>query len=281
MLAWVVISRLHPRRSPLSRSFRLPSHLLLFTIVYPLSIQPLRKSSFRNSFVLNTIHFDGGGCTPQRGKKMNSTTTNSSSTIEIPAVTSKSDSPLPRPSKQGRCTHRFPNGKRCRNSASHSHFGLCLNHFKESAAIGVGLQQMPNYSADLSAELLPELSQFNSGVDINKFLARLLVLVTKGRVSPRRASVLAYVTNQLLHSHRAIAPDKALQPQQQDQRLILDYRDSPDPQDGSGIKGPACYRRAVEAGILPDPRSPASQQEARIVGTRVMETNVSPDRPNR
>ncbi len=212
---------------------------------------------------------------------MNSTIANSSSTIEIPAVTAKSDSPLPRASKQGRCSHRFPNGKRCRNSASHSHFGLCLNHFKESAAIGVGLQQMPNDSADLTAELLPELSQFNSGVDINKFLARLLKLVTKGAISPRRASVLAYITNQFLHSHRAIVPDKALQPQQQDQRLILDYSDWPDPEDGSGIKGPACYRRAVEAGRLPDPRSPASQQEARIVETRVVETNVSADRPNR
>jgi hypothetical protein len=31
-----------------------------------------------------------------------------------------------------------------------------------------------------------------------------LVLVTKGRVSPRRAAVLAYITNQLLHFHRAI-----------------------------------------------------------------------------
>src|SRR6266581_5640488 len=280
MLAWVVISRLHPRRAPLSRPFRLPSHLLLFTVVHPLSIQPLRKCSSRNSFVFKTIHFDGG-VHPSTRKKMNSTTTNSSSTIEIPAVTTKSDSPLPRASKEGRCTHRFPNGKRCRNSASHSHFGLCLNHFKESAAIGVGLQQMPNDSADLTAELLPELSQFNSGVDINKFLARLLKLVTKGAISPRRASVLAYITNQFLHSHRAIVRDKALQPQQQDQRLIRDYSDWPDPQDGSGIKGPARYRRAVEAGILPDPRSPASRHEGQIMEPRIMETNVSTDRPNR
>src|SRR5260370_20484820 len=60
MLAWVVISRLHPRRSPLSRSFRLPSHSLLSTVVHPLSIQPLRKCSFHNSFASNTIHFNGG-----------------------------------------------------------------------------------------------------------------------------------------------------------------------------------------------------------------------------
>jgi hypothetical protein len=55
-------------------------------------------------------------------------------------------------------------------------------------------------SEDPSADLLPELSEFNSGVDIRKFLARPLVLVTKGRISSRRASVLAYISNQLLHS---------------------------------------------------------------------------------
>ena len=61
-----------------------------------------------------------------------------------------------------------------------------------------------NDSEDLSPELLPKLSEFDSAVDIDEFLNRLLVLVTKGRVSPRRAAVLAYITNQLLHSHRAI-----------------------------------------------------------------------------
>jgi hypothetical protein len=65
------------------------------------------------------------------------------------------------------------------------------------------------------AELLPELSQFSSGLDIRKFLARFLILITKGRVSPRRASVMAYVTNQLLHFHRAISRDNLLQTQEE------------------------------------------------------------------
>jgi len=70
--------------------------------------------------------------------------------------------------------------------------------------VGASRQPSPSDSVDLSAELLPELSEFSSGADIRQFLARLLIQVTKGRVSPRRASVLAYITNQLLHSHRAI-----------------------------------------------------------------------------
>jgi len=111
---------------------------------------------------------------------MNSTTTTSSSTIDIPAATSRNDSSLPHAPKEGRCQHIFPNGKRCRKFASGSHLGLCLQHLTESAAIGAGLQQPPNNSLDLSAELLPQLSEFNSAVDINQFLARLLVLVTKG-----------------------------------------------------------------------------------------------------
>ena len=132
-----------------------------------------------------------------------------------------------------------------------------------------------NDSKDHSAELLPELSQFSSGLDIRKFLARLLILITKGRVSPRRASVMAYVTNQPLHSHRAIARDNHVQTQQEE-RIEFDFSDWPEPEDGSGIKGPACYVRAVKAGHLPDPRSKAAAQKDRIV-----ETNIPLDRPNR
>ena len=137
---------------------------------------------------------------------MNSTTANSSSTIEIPAVTSKDDSSSPRPvppapsisgtrsgasraarprpSTGGRCQHLFPNGKRCRKYATDSHFGLCLHHFTVSAALGAARQQDQSDFTDLSADLLPELSEFSAGADIRQFLARLLTLVTKGRISP-------------------------------------------------------------------------------------------------
>ncbi len=142
---------------------------------------------------------------------MNSTTTNSSSTVEIPPVTSKNDSSLPRASREGRCQHRFSNGKRCRLPGLASQSGLCSRHFHPTTA---AFPQSASDSTDLSADLLPELSEFSSGADIRQFLARLLVQVTKGRVSPRRASVLAYITNQLLHSHRAIQKESNDEPQQ-------------------------------------------------------------------
>jgi hypothetical protein len=98
-----------------------------------------------------------------------------------------------------RCQYRFANGKRCRLSGSKPHFGLCPQHFRLTNP-GPS-QQWQNDSEDLSAELLPELSQCKSTVQIDQFLVRLLALVTQGRISPRRAAVLSYITNQLLHSH--------------------------------------------------------------------------------
>jgi hypothetical protein len=100
---------------------------------------------------------------------------------------------------KARCRHLTADGTRCRLPILDARSHLCFRHSALAAA-----PQPHNDAEDLSADLLPELSEFSSGTDILKFLARLLVLVTKGRVSPRRASVLAYITNQLLHSHRAI-----------------------------------------------------------------------------
>ena len=98
-----------------------------------------------------------------------------------------------------RCLYRYANGKRCRLTGSQPRFGLCPHHFsltKPTASL-----ELYNDAEDLTADLLPHLSELSPAIDLRQFLARLLTLVTKGRISPRRASVLAYITNQLLHSH--------------------------------------------------------------------------------
>ncbi len=123
---------------------------------------------------------------------MNPTQTNSHLTTDRPTLTAKGDS--------SRCQHRYSNGKRCRLSGSESQLGLCSHHFRLSAA-GASGRQAPSDSLDLSADLLPELSGSGVRADLRQFLTRLLV--TQGRVTPRRATVLAYITNQLLHSRRA------------------------------------------------------------------------------
>ena len=120
--------------------------------------------------------------------------------------------PVAAPGKtaSSRCPYLYPNGKRCSLPGLPAHSGFCLRHSQANAPIAL-TAHVQNDSEDLSADLLPELSEFDSAIDINKFLARLVVLVTKGRISPRRASVLAYITNQLLHSHRAIDRENLLQ----------------------------------------------------------------------
>ena len=106
--------------------------------------------------------------------------------------------------KGPRCRHYTDRGRRCQLPVVDTRSGFCFRHAKPQPA--------PSDSVDLSAELIGELSEFEFAVDINKFLAKLLVLLTKGRVSPRRASVLAYITNQLLHSLPAIDRDIDTQP---------------------------------------------------------------------
>jgi hypothetical protein len=105
----------------------------------------------------------------------------------------------PSSTKGPRCRHFTDRGRRCQLPVMDARSGFCFRHAKPEPA--------PSDSVDLSAELIGELSDFESALSINKFLTNLLVHVTKGRVSPRRASVLAYITNQLLHSHRAIDYD--------------------------------------------------------------------------
>ncbi len=117
----------------------------------------------------------------------------SSTVLSEPArVVSRDDS--------NRCQYRYANGKRCRLSGSKPHFGFCSHHFCLSNP-GASPESYSD-SQDLSSDLLPELSEFSSAINVNQFLARLLVLVTQGRISPRRAAVLSYITNQLIHSPR-------------------------------------------------------------------------------
>ena len=112
--------------------------------------------------------------------------------LPVPVVTDRDPS---------RCHHRFPNGKRCRLPGSDSQLGLCLRHFTLSAAAELSRKHAHDDSEDFSAELLGRPPELASAIEVRTFLSRLLVLVTSGRISPRRAAVLVYITNQLRFSH--------------------------------------------------------------------------------
>jgi len=76
----------------------------------------------------------------------------------------------------------------------------------------VPLHLAPHNSADRARTLRTEHQQLCSAKrahrirrKLNRCQSLLLALVTNGRISPRRAAVLSYITNQLIHSprHRA------------------------------------------------------------------------------
>jgi len=115
--------------------------------------------------------------------------------------------------------------------------GLCSKH---AALLQKDLDQ-----ADLAATLIGDIQEFRSAADINHSLGELYKLQARNKITPRRAAVMAYTANLLLRTLPAIARDNGLQPQQQG--IVFDFSDWPDPADGSGIRGPAVYRRAVAA----------------------------------
>ena len=114
----------------------------------------------------------------------------------------------------GRCHFRYPNGKRCTLPGLPATSGLCLRHYNRQITAGLPLAPSPSDTEDLSADLLPEFSEFDTAEPINRYVARLLVLATKGRVTPRRAAVLGYLTNQLLHTVRAMDQEEENQSEQ-------------------------------------------------------------------
>jgi hypothetical protein len=102
-----------------------------------------------------------------------------------------------------RCTHRFANGMRSRLLTLEAGSAFCAH------ANSVENQREP---ADTAAALTADLKEFRSAIPINDFLARLLLLLAENKISPRRAAVLAYITNQLLHTLPAI--DRELNPKE-------------------------------------------------------------------
>lgn len=111
-----------------------------------------------------------------------------------------------------RCQYRYQNAARCRLRAADSESGLCVRHLRQKFA--AFLPSFPDDTADLSKDLLPGGKDFSSAEDLRDYLLRLLILMTEGRVSPRRASVLAYISNQLLHSHVVAEKEADDEPQQ-------------------------------------------------------------------
>ena len=117
-----------------------------------------------------------------------------------------------------RCTHRFANGRRCRLCAPNVDSAFCPSH----ASLPEN-QREPAAAASLTADL----KEFRSALPINDFLARLLLLLAENKISPRRAAVLAYITNQLLRTLPVI--DRELNPKEDPNAPVEFIFDAPRP----------------------------------------------------
>jgi len=120
-----------------------------------------------------------------------------------------------------RCTHLFPNGRRCRLNATSANPIFCPAH--------APLPANQHDAVEIASTLTANLDDFTSAAQINDFLARLLLLLAQDKISTRRAAVLAYITNQLLRTLPAIAKEENAEPT----AIIFDMpgpdRDAPDP----------------------------------------------------
>jgi hypothetical protein len=111
-----------------------------------------------------------------------------------------------------RCKHFTVDGRQCRLQVLDTHTGLCFRH--------AALLNNPSDSIDLSSAFGDQLSDFNTAVEIHDFLAKLTALLVESRVSSRRASVLAYLSQLLLRTLPEV--DRELNPDDQMPQIIFD-----------------------------------------------------------
>jgi hypothetical protein len=95
-----------------------------------------------------------------------------------------------------RCKQRTRAGHPCQLPVRDTSSDLCFRH--------AGLRDRQKDPDDLSADLLDKLTEFHSPYEVNEFLARLLFLLVRNRISAKRAGVLTYIAAQLLSSLREV-----------------------------------------------------------------------------
>src|SRR5712664_1728942 len=96
-----------------------------------------------------------------------------------------------------RCQHRTSTGRQCRSVVAEPGDSFCARHAASE----------PSDSEDFSAALTDKACRFQNAQGINHSLGALYTLCAQGRISPRRASTLAYISSLLLRSLTAIDND--------------------------------------------------------------------------
>ena len=96
-----------------------------------------------------------------------------------------------------RCQYRTATGRQCCSVAVDPDSSFCARHAASKSSD----------SEDFSVALTQRACRFQNAQGINDSLGALYTLAAQGRISPRRASVLAYISSLLLRSLTAIDND--------------------------------------------------------------------------
>ncbi|MBZ5702230.1 MAG: hypothetical protein LAN84_10310 [Acidobacteriia bacterium] len=98
------------------------------------------------------------------------------------------------------CQHRSPSGRRCRLPLADPSSTLCLRHAVH--------RQKVRDAADLAVALTGQSDDFQTAAGIHHSLSELYRLLARNCISPRRAAVLAYISQLLLRTLPAIGQER-------------------------------------------------------------------------
>jgi len=108
------------------------------------------------------------------------------------------------------CQHRTAGGRRCRLAVAPNSNSHCYRHLPSPQSTHIQTADLaPNVTdtADHFAYLSQQYEHFQTAQGINQALANLYELLSRNRISPRRASILAYISSLLLRTLPQIDAD--------------------------------------------------------------------------
>ena len=105
-----------------------------------------------------------------------------------------------------RCQHFTATGRQCASLVGDRSSGLCPRHAAQSQAASTD-------AANFRLALTRDAEDFQNAQGVNNSLGTLYCLLSEGSISPRRASVLAYISSLLLRTLPAIDYDNDRYPE--------------------------------------------------------------------
>ena len=127
---------------------------------------------------------------------------------------------------QSHCAHTHPSGRRCRMPAAPGSFPFCLQH--------AAFRPDDPDSLNLVPDLVGKRRKLTSASQMQRALGKLFLLLAEGRITPKRASVLTYIVQQLLRTLPEIEREQGLD---QDRPISLEGLPYPIP----GYRGDDTY----------------------------------------